>query len=475
MNRKPDRIRSLTGSLLLAALPFLLLLFAIAGRPVATALAQDADGADVIVADEKNADVIVQFGDTDAAARPITFTTPISGLRALELSGLHFETVDFGGGFIGVCNIEGVGCPATAADCFCGGNTYWGYNYWDGQSWQGYMTGAATSVISQTGAIEGWRWGEFGDPMIPAPRALAAEKALGWLRETQDASGGFGTAGGTVETMLAMGANRLSASDWITASGKSLMDFWMADDIADDAYANNAAQYISISAAANGKLMLAAAGVGEDVNNFAGIDLADALKGSYDSGSGAFGSTNWDQALGMLGWSVAYTEPVPSKAVEVLATNVISDGGWGYLPGGDSDTNSTALIVQALRAAGQCERTPLVTNALAYLKNAQNADGGFPFAAGFDSDANSTAYVIQGLLAAGENPTGLRWTTDGGKTPYDALASFQLADGSFEWQVGKGSNVLATQQAVAPLLNADFPLQAENVACNDLFLPIVGK
>jgi hypothetical protein len=475
MNRKPDRIRSLTGTLFLAALPFLILLFALAGRPAATALAQEPDSADDTVMEEKGADVIVQFGDTDVAARPITFTTPISGLRALELSGLQFETVDFGGGFIGVCSIEGVGCPATTADCFCGGSTYWGYNYWDGASWQGYPVGAATSVISQTGAIEGWRWGEFGDPMIPASRALAAERDLSWLQGTQDASGGFGSAGGTVETMLAMGANRLSASDWITAGDKSLMDFWMADDIADDEYANNAAKFISTSAAATGKLILAAAGLGEDVGSFAGVNLADSLMGYYNSGTGAFGSTNWDQGLGMLGWSAAYTEPVPAKAVEILATNVISDGGWGYLPGGESDTNSTALMLQALRAAGQCERTPLVTNALAYFKALQNADGGFAFAAGYDSDANSTAYVIQGLLAAGENPVGPRWTTADGKTPYDALASFQLPDGSFEWMAGQGSNALATQQAVAPLLNADFPLQREIATCTDIYLPIVGK
>jgi hypothetical protein len=253
------------------------------------------------------------------------------------------------------------------------------------------------------------------------------------------------------------------------------MDFWMADDIVDDEYANNAAKFISTSAAANGKLMLAAAGLGEDVGNFVGVDLAGLLTGYYDNGTGAFGSTNWDQGLGMLGWSVAYTEPIPSKAVEVLASTVVTDGGWGYLPGGKSDTNSTALILQALRAAGQCERTPLVANALAYFKGLQNADGGFSFAAGYDSDANSTAYVIQGLLAAGENPAGPRWTTADGKTPYDALASFQLPDGSFEWMAGQGANTLATQQAVAPLLNADFPLQAENMACSDLFLPIVSK
>jgi hypothetical protein len=58
------------------------------------------------------AHVIVQFDD-DAVGRRIDFTAPISGLRALELTGLEVVTQDFGGGLIGVCSIEGVGCPAS--------------------------------------------------------------------------------------------------------------------------------------------------------------------------------------------------------------------------------------------------------------------------------------------------------------------------------------------------------------------------
>jgi hypothetical protein len=85
------------------------------------------------------ATVIVQFDDQARVVRSIEFTAPISGLTALQWSGLHvvYSGTRFGPA---VCSIEGVGCPAT--DCFCNAGKYWGYNYWDGDSRQGYAVGA---------------------------------------------------------------------------------------------------------------------------------------------------------------------------------------------------------------------------------------------------------------------------------------------------------------------------------------------
>ena len=85
-----------------------------------------------------------------------TFTEPISGLAALEQSGLDITVADTSFG-PAVCAIEGVGCPAD--NCFCDANRYWAYSYADGADWQSYPVGASQSVISTTGAIEGWFWG----------------------------------------------------------------------------------------------------------------------------------------------------------------------------------------------------------------------------------------------------------------------------------------------------------------------------
>ena len=68
----------------------------------------------VLPADEMSAQgpdegyVIVQFDENDLVGRHIDFTNPISGLMALELTGLEVITYDFGWG-IGVCSIDGVG------------------------------------------------------------------------------------------------------------------------------------------------------------------------------------------------------------------------------------------------------------------------------------------------------------------------------------------------------------------------------
>ena len=65
---------------------FLTALFALVGVPglaTPTAWAED----------EKEADIIVQFGDQNVVTRDITFTESISGLRALELSGLDVRNV----------------------------------------------------------------------------------------------------------------------------------------------------------------------------------------------------------------------------------------------------------------------------------------------------------------------------------------------------------------------------------------------
>jgi len=103
----------------------------------------------------QQAQVVVQVDAQAQLVRAITFTEAISGLKALELTGLEVVTHSYSFGDA-VCSIAGVGCPAE--DCFCSAN-YWSYWYWEGGAWQGYPVGAGNSVISQTGAVEGWRWG----------------------------------------------------------------------------------------------------------------------------------------------------------------------------------------------------------------------------------------------------------------------------------------------------------------------------
>lgn len=395
------------------------------------------------------ANVVMQFDGEARLVRIVEFDAPLSGLEALELSGVEIVTrsTSFGDA---VCSIDGVGCPA--ADCFCSAN-YWGYWYLDGTDWKSYGVGPDSSVISQTGAVEGWRWGQFGDTLVPVTASLQAKDAFAWLAARQTITGDFGGVGATVETVLALGANSQyneRANHYLEALG---------------------AAYSNSGAAAAGKLAVALAGA--DACLAAG---AVTPAGYFSPTLGAYSTQSGDNAWALLG-AVADAEPAPAAAVAYLAAQVQPSGGWEWAPGWGADTNATALALQALIAAGEPITTGAVISGLAYLDGVQNADGGFPYAGGLGagSDVNSTAYVVQALVAAGENPRSPRWTAPGGD-PFAYLATMQLADGSFEWQASTGANQLATQQAIPALLGQPYPTERQSIpSCPALYLPLVSR
>jgi hypothetical protein len=412
-------------------------------------------------ADQAHGYVIVQFNDRDLVARAITFTAPISGLRALELSGLEIVTTTTAFGPV-VCSIEGVGCPAE--NCFCGGATFWGYKSWDGDAWQDYMVGASDSLLND-GAVEGWRWGAWGSAMWPARPVTAALRALDWLRPRQSLSdGGYGGDSGSVEALLSIGANGHAAADWRQQSdAPSLASYWLG----------RASPYSRAGGAQAGKLAVGMAATGTCWPRPAVHPDA-----YYSPTSGIYAEGAGPQAWAILG-AAALSQTVPTEALQYLKSLAQPNGGWEWGPGWGTDTNTTALALQALIATGEPVTSAVVTQGLAYLKTAQNADGGFPYDPvspwGTSSDANSTAYVLQALRAAGEDPASPAWS-QGANNPITFLLGLQLADGSLEWKAGNGSNQLATQQAVVALLGRPFPLRvAQAMWCPALYLPSVSR
>lgn len=411
---------------------------------------------------QQTANVIVQFDDSARLVREIAFTDPISGIKALELAGLSVAISDTSFGPL-VCGIEGVGCPSE--DCFCGGSSYWGYNYHDGSSWQGYSVGAGSSVITQTGAIEGWRWGEFGSSLGDPAASLASAAALDWISARQSiTAGGFGSASAGVEVLLAFGSNRQNA-DTIhrSAEAPTLRDFM----------ALNSATYSRTSAGASGKLAAAL------VAGNACLPIDVATPSTYFNPTvGAYGAGTGDNAWAILG-ATALSETVPAEALTTLRAAQQADGGWEWSPGWGSDTNSTALAVQALIANGESITSTAILSAVTWFKSVQSADGGFPYSEGdtATSDANSTAYVIQALVAAGEDVTGIEWTQDD-NSPVSYLLGMQLPSGAFEWTPGTGENALATTQAIPALLGRAHPLvdmesRGELALCPATFLPVI--
>ncbi|MFN3332679.1 MAG: hypothetical protein ACK47M_09225, partial [Caldilinea sp.] len=278
--------------------------------------------------------VVVQVDDSRSVVRWVDFTDPISGLAALEASGLDVTIAETSFG-PAVCAIEGVGCPAD--NCFCDPDNFWAYNFWDGETWQSYPVGASASVISETGAIEGWRWGAFGSAQTPADQAIAAASALEWLRGQQDPiTGGFGdSVGGAIEVLLALGANHERPESWKPADGLRALDAYLLP---------RARAFSRSNVAAAGKLSVASAAADA-------CRPARMAKPSFYLADGVYSIDTGFNAWGILG-SAALGEEIPASAIEALLSQQSEDGGWEWQAGFGTDTNTTALAIQALIAAG---------------------------------------------------------------------------------------------------------------------------
>jgi len=275
-----------------------------------------------------------------------------------------------------------------------------------------------------------------------APPALDA--ALDWLAGQQAPDGGFSNGfapqsdpGATADAMLAALSGGIRPSEW-TVEGLTALDF--LEQVVREGDVSGPGQAAKIA------LTVEAAGL--DARAFGGADLIAQVLGGYDPQSGLFGSGPYDSGLAVLALD-ASGEALPPGALEGLVRLRVPDGSFSFsgdqTPGA-GDSNTTAIIVQALLAAGAAEQ---VGPSLAYFRAVQNPDGGWtyqkPSAFGEETDANSTALVIQALLAAGED------LTDWGD-PLQALAALQRPSGAFAFnRANDTDNILATIQAIPAL------------------------
>lgn len=281
------------------------------------------------------------------------------------------------------------------------------------------------------------------------PQLHAAHDAIEYIRTLQRPDGGFpafgtdSSPGSTIDTVFALAAANFDPTVFTTSGNGP-----------DDYLAAQAASY-SADPGAAAKLALAVSILGLDPSNFGGVDLLATMDAAYNDVTGAYGIDLFDQAFYMLELARLGT-PVPSEANSYLLSLQQGDGGWEFASGFGTDTNTTAMVVQALIAGGTAASDPAIDDALSYLAGAQNFYGGFAYSAGFDPDPNSTAVVIQALVAAGEDLSESGPWAPGGNTPIEGLLTFRNgANGAFQY-FGSDS-AFATYQAVPALVPAPFP------------------
>jgi LPXTG-motif cell wall-anchored protein len=280
------------------------------------------------------------------------------------------------------------------------------------------------------------------------------DKAVAYIRSQQQPDGsfaGFGP-GSTADAIFALSAANVNIAE-IKQGGASPVD-----------YLRSQAATVASDTGVSAKFLIAALLAGQSPT-FQGTDLVVNVEQGYNAQTGQYGKDVTTHAYSLIGLVAAGSTPKP-EAIEALKKLQLPDGGWSFdgTAATGSDTNTTSIAVQALKAAG--DTSDAIGKAIAYYKAQQNGDGGFPYSQssqfGNASDANSTALSIQALIAAGENPD--NWAREG-KTPAQRLAAFQNASGAFRFQDSQpDDNALATYQAVPALLGKTLPLEGIAIA-----------
>lgn len=327
-------------------------------------------------------------------------------------------------------------------------------------NWQKHKGNPYDAVLSlqQTGGVIGADYanafstadaiiGLSGNTLTQIGLIPRLNAGFNFLVTSQSTTGGWGSPGQTIDTILA-----IRAAGWQPAtfsqSSKSPMD----------ELERIVAESLGEGPDSLGKTIIGVSAAGGQPTNFAGRDLPALLMATFDPAIGAFGDANntWHQALGILG---LYSAGVvaPSEAVTTLLGLQQEDGGWAYAPGFDSWADNTALSIQALLAAGLPPDSESIQKALSYLKSTQQYDGGW-------GDASTTAYALMALnalqIASDEWQTGSGQTASG-HTPATNLQSYQRSDGSFvlSWE-NPDDNLMASASALLALMGGDYIVES---------------
>jgi len=213
-----------------------------------------------------------------------------------------------------------------------------------------------------------------------------AQRALQWLQCTQQQSNGQIGSGGNPIARSSEVAFGLAAAGQDAAAMKTGV-VSLAD------YLKTA---VSTDVGTNGELLIARASQPHAGPTAAVITQLEAAKGS----NGEYGGDLYSDALAILGLRAA-NQAVGQDAVTFLKDHQQPDGGWGF--GGDqyTDSNTTALVIQALLSAGLPSADGAITHGFAYLQSVF-VQGGFADTPGAAPDGNSDELAIQAILAANQ-------------------------------------------------------------------------
>lgn len=282
--------------------------------------------------------------------------------------------------------------------------------------------------------------GQDATPGATPLAAPGAEAAVTWLIDQQQEDGswlGFSgepDAGTTIDAIVSLAAAQEGGVDVGDSIDKAIA--WLETDDIAQVYAET-----GTGQAAKLVLALVASGV-EDLKIGTATPL-DLVLAGQDAETGLFGFGIYDHAYALMALAATDTE-VPANAISFLATVQAENGGFawdGALDEAMVDSNTTAMVVQALVAVGEGD-SDVVTSAVAYLKLNINEQGA-TYSIGGETDGSSTALVAMALLSVGEDEAASQLIT--------ALEAFQNASGAYHWVGSDPTDSAITTMQVIPV------------------------
>jgi len=296
-----------------------------------------------------------------------------------------------------------------------------------------------------------------GDPVIV--------KALDYLQSIQAADGSIGSYSDSAWAVMAIAAAGQNPHEW---GNPSVV-----------AYLKNNASLISGEfnlGTAYARMVLSIIAADADPSSFGPGDPTYAPGGDYLSKlkelhngtqfTDGFGNTDTlnDDFWGIMAL-IASREPRDSalitSTVAFIKDNQAEDGGWSWATPanpwyGESDVDSTAAAIMALRAAGEHPGSVAIANGIAYMKDNQDISGGF-FSWGAVSLA-STIQSVDAIKSTGGDPSGTTWIPYI-TSPVNFVLGMQEEQGSFfdpgAWMPMREKN---SSDAIVALLGKPYPV-----------------
>lgn len=283
-------------------------------------------------------------------------------------------------------------------------------------------------------------------PLATPVAAPGVEGAVIWLIDQQQEDGswlGFSgepDVGTTLDAIIALAAAQEAAID--VGDSIDLALAWLDESDA-------TAEYAVSGPGGAAKLVLALVAVGDETLEIGATTPLEIVLEGHDPNTDLYGFGLYDHAYALMALAVTGSEIEPG-AISVLETMQAENGGFAWDGSTDEamvDSNTTAMIVQALVAVGEGD-SDVVARALDFLRLTVNEQGA-GYAVGAEADANSTALVVQAYIAVGEDATHL----------LTSLGTFQNASGAYFWMHSDATdNSFTTVQAIPAAVEIALPV-----------------